>query len=312
MPRVSVPSKPNSETVPVEPLTVAEPIVASSARPAAEPLSAFSAGLINQARANEIGAEELFDRLSRGQDLTADERLFLRSVAPPEALRFSTSFERWLINQAARIRATRDLQAVAGSVADREQAAAQLEQARRERDDRAPELEAEIARLQAQLNELDNAVATAERDVDRRAAAVEALQQDGRLPVRVKEMIGEIHRRYRAEKQGVLQAETRLKAIDHLLAFDANNAADLVQIRDYVAGQKSPDDRQLNEIVFPQEPYRPGSSGKPRFQTNEWAKHCDGLRLEAEQHRATIARLEPVMQQVAEEVQNLKRFWVPK
>jgi hypothetical protein len=281
--------------------------------PTAEsPPDPATAEMVDQQAKIELAIEALFARLARDEALTANERLFLKQHCPPNAADNIHAFTRWLDGCTGRVRAVLDLQAAAGSVADRQAAAAAAEEARQRQAEQAPPIQEQIAKLQAELQALADATAQAERDVARREKAVADLQIEHLQPPRIREQITVIKRANDSDNRKFLNAEGRLRSITGLLRLDPSNKDQLAQIDAYAHGCVLFDGSRLSDTVFYRGPFVPKEIRLPEFKIAEWNRHCDLLRIEAEQLREIITSLEPINRRVAAEVAALKCFLVPK
>jgi hypothetical protein len=276
------------------------------------PLDPATAEMVDMQAKIELAVEALFGRLARDEALTANEWLFLKQHCPPNAADNVHAFKRWLDGCTSRIRAVLDLQAAAGSAADRAAAAAAAESARQRQAEQGPPIQEQITKLQAELQALADATAQAERDVQRREQAVTSLQIEHLQPPRIREQIAVIYRANEADKRAFLKAEGRLESIVGLLALRPDVKEQLAQIDAYAHGENVFGGGRLSDTVFLRDPPSYGDVRLPTFQPDAWARHCDVLRAETEQHRATIAYLEPINKRVAEEVRQLRCFLVPK
>lgn len=296
--------------IPVLPITIDEPTPARTA----EPSDPVTDQMVADQERIEHAVEVLFGRLAADQPLTANERMFLRQHCPPDAAANVHAFQRWLDGSTARVRAVQQLQAAAGSEADRGAAAEAAELARQRQAEQSPALQDQIAKLQADLQALAGATAAAERDIQRRAKAVEDLQLDHLLPQRIKECIAVVFRTNEQDKRKFLDAESRLRSLVGLLALNPDVKEHREQISNYAHSCPTIGDGRVSDLVFLRDPYRQGSKDirLPEFQPAAWAAHCELLKIEAEQHRATIAALAPLNARVAAEVAALKCFLVPK
>jgi len=278
----------------------------------ASPLDLAAAEMVDQQARIEAAVEALFGRLARDEALSANERLFLRQHAPPNATTSVHKFEAWLSSCTARVRAVLDLQAAAGSVADREQAR-QLEKTTAAKlATEGQQIEQQIAALQEQLATLAAAARKAQVAVERREQAVRDLQKDTLQPPRIKEQITVIYRANEIDRREFLRAESRLKSIVGLLALNPDVKEELERISDYAHGQQAFGGKRLSDTVFPRERVSPRDIALPEFKPDEWQRHLAVLRAEAAEHRATIARLEPINRRTAEEVRQLRCCLVPK
>ena len=269
-------------------------------------------------------AERIFDRLP--ESWTPGDHAILRRVGPRPGGSPShdrNSFQRWLGEQTGRLRVVRAQQAVAGSVADREQAKQRADEAAAEFARRGPEIEAEVARLQSQLADLAQSAKQAQGVVDRREAAVVALQVEDRLPAWVRDELHAVQRRHVAEfKSELAQARGRLRGIESVLGIDPESATGAREIELHVAGgvHLGVDTMGRLRRFFTDAVYESAeSSGKPlpmftcrKPKSSEWAAYCRTLRAEAEPIRQRIAELEPLEMEAAAELTELRSFYVPR
>ena len=268
-------------------------------------------------------AETIFDRPQ--EEWTPGDHAILRRVGPRPGGSPShdrNAFNRWLGEQTGRLRVVRAQQAVAGSVADRQAARQAADEAAAKLATEAPQIEAEMARLQARLGDLAGDAKQAQSVVERQAAAVVALQVEDRLPAWVRDELHAVQRRHVAEfKSELAQARGRLAGIAGVLAIDPESATGVREIELHVGGLREYGDsvarlrRFFTDAVYESAE----AAGKPlptftcrKVKSSEWAAYCRTLAAEAESIKQRLEQLLPLEESAVSELERLRSHYVPE
>jgi hypothetical protein len=276
-------------------------------------ISAATQAMVDRREADEIASEQILAKAARDEPLSVGERLFLRSVAPPDAQQ-NHSFDRWLKGQTKRLQSILNRQAVAGSSADRRRAAELVVEARERYAEQAPDIQQRIAELQAQLAELAGAVRSAESDVERRNQAVDYLLQERFLPPRIREAITVMKKSYEPDKRRFLRCESDIRALSGALLLSPETAKGREAIECHLSLMEHPSGvGTWKDKVFPlaHPPYTPNDSNPRTFDHVEWAAYCDIVRARLVDLRREVEELAPLQDQHREEVAALARYLVP-
>lgn len=267
--------------------------------------------LVADRREREETAEVLFRKLADDEPLSAGERRLLKTVCPEAVAQSPHRFETWLKGEAGRRRAVSELQAAAGSGADRQADVARLAEAQQRQSEQAPELSRQIEELQARLNALAAAFREAADDVHRRNQAVAHLRQERLLPAFVAEELRLLEQSTapaRHERETLL---TRVKGIEGICAWDVKGNREQIEV--YARGVNTPTGT-LSDVVFPRtrKPTPFGGFDLRSIDQAAWSAHLDDLRREADRARQRLAELGDPDSEIAAEVEALKNYWVPK
>ena len=275
-------------------------------------ISAATQAMVDRREADEIASEQILAKAARDEPLSVGERLFLRSVAPPET-KSTPAFDKWLRGQTQRVRNILGHQGVAGSGADRAAAAERVGAARERVDSESPAIQAEIARLQGELAELAGAVRSAEADVERRESAVAVLSDQRHLPPRIREQITMLKRTFEPDKRRWLRAQSDIRALSGALALDPSTAKGREDIINHLTLMPHPAGGTWKDRVSVLEhpPYTPSDSNPRRFDHVEWAAYCSIISARLVDLKAEIAELAPLQESHRAEVAALAAYLVP-
>jgi len=277
----------------------------------APPPDPQTAELVQANARAERAVEDLIARLARDENLSGDERLFLRQHAPPAETTSDVAFSKWLAGQVARLRSIQQLQSAAGSAADRQHAADDLQAARQRQAEQAPAIQEQIRRLQDQLATLAHAVAKCDNTVTRQDRAVEDLQKQTLLPQRIRESIQAVKRTNATDRAAFVKAEGRIKSLAGILALDPTDAYQREQLR-LICGRET--NSVLYNKIFP--PHngvsKINSDGGRDFCPEAWEQHKQVLRAELLDCQEVIEKLGPTNRRAAAEVAALRRYLVPQ
>lgn len=322
MPRVTIPkgktAGPIVEDLPAPPMPAeaAVDVVAEPVEPAAEDtppleISPDTARHVAEHRELERACDELFARAAEGHILTADERGLLKRLCPDSSK--PIRFERWLEKQIQRVKTIREMQAVAGTPADREAAAGRLADAEQQRATEGQQIEAELARLRQRLSALDGAVATARADVDRRERALSGLREKHLLPQHIQEELRVLRQSTAKERSEFERCQNRVRAINVICGWNPAGA-DREKAMEHVFNAYTPLGVRLLDQCFPLRDgvHEPGNANPRVFRQAGWDQYLQTLRAEMAECLDTMSRLESVNARVAREAALLRDHWIPR
>lgn len=277
--------------------------------------------LVHQQEQLTKAAETLFSKLAGGGELSSGEWSLLRSAGPHPGGTPShdrSAFQRWLDGNVGRLRTIREKQQRAGTAEDRAQARTAAELAAAELAAAAPRIEQQIAELQEQLATLARNAKVASDQVRQQEQAVEALRQVDRLPAWIQDELKAANRRHVAEwKRDLVSAQGRIRTIEAIVGIDtsAPDAFRTIELHVGSTPTLGVDNRSRVERFFTfrrvVDPETKTSSERiTGLKRGEWDRYLDTLRAEAEQVKIRVEELLPLKEAAEAEIEQLTSFYV--
>jgi len=261
--------------------------------------------------------EDIFSHLAAGGELDALRLALLRRWGPrTDTAEGRKQYEKWLRREVTRRKNVDELQAVAGSGTDRQQAQAEAEQAESELARQAPQIQAEIDALRTKLARPENEARRLRSASDARQAAVAELQNPKVLPEFIRDDLKlateRAARDWRAELE---QARGRAVSLRGIIAIDPTDKANRDSIRHVVETIRDNTDStaRLRRFYWTSTERQFGGLALQvgELKRDVWDAYIETLRRELADVEATIARLTPLESQAATEIQRLRLYYTP-
>jgi hypothetical protein len=259
-----------------------------------KPLSAAGAEIIRERAGLMRAAEEIISRLVDGAFATPDERACLCSL--------NLDGEK-LENELRRVRQIRANQRLAGSGAEREQAASAAAAAAEKLATARPEIAAEMLRLQQRLADLETAAEVARAAAAGRAAAVEKLRERELLPSFARSELSDLQREYgRRYDQPRRTLENDIAATPLIAAMDPASPEAINHARS-IRGE-FPDVLQITRTV---------TTWKESVDPIAWAGYLVARKQADEKRQAEIAAIDgdPERIAMAAQIEKIVATYIP-
>ncbi len=275
---------------------------------------AYAQQMLKERKTLESG----FGLRAKGQQPTASQLAVERRWGPrtdtPEGRK---QYEKWLRREVTRRKNVDELQAVAGSSIDRQQAQAEAEKAESELARQAPQIQAEIDALRTKLARLENEARRLRAASDARLRAVAELQNPRVLPEFVRDDLRlATERQARDWRAELVQAESRATSLRGIIGLDPADRANKDSIRHIVETIRDGTDStaRLRRFYWTSTERQFGGLALQvgELKRDVWDAYVADLRRELATVEATIARLEPFEQQAAEEIERLRCYYIPR